>query len=70
MSRGIYFSSIFLVILSSSVLSAQPTTQPDGLTRDFTVSPMRVQQLNGVDTFLYGEAETTLADIRQPWTCC
>lgn len=49
-----------------AVRAQQPATKPAGASgADYLVTPMRVQQLAGADHFLYAEAETNFAELKQ-----
>src|SRR5262245_60746539 len=64
MSMPIQFVTFLAIGAVSTVLCHAPaTTQP--ATRDFAITPRRVQQLRWADNFVYAEAETTFPNLKQ-----
>ena len=54
---------VVLIGMTASIAVAQaPATRP--AEREFAVTPLRVQQLQGIDEYCYGEAQTTFADLK------
>jgi effector-binding domain-containing protein len=58
------FVALMFLISSTTFCAAQPTTKPAAAGKQpYAVTPMRVQELKGFDTFAYVESETSFADL-------
>src|SRR4051794_29113465 len=55
---------MLISVTTMCAAAAEPTTKPaDPAKQGYAVTPMRVQELKGCDTFVYLESETSFADL-------
>jgi hypothetical protein len=60
--RHTFLSMLLFAAFGSEAVAQAPATRPAD--RQFSVSPLRVQTLAGIDTYSYGEAQTNFADLK------
>jgi effector-binding domain-containing protein len=59
----IQFVTVPAIVAVSTVLCHAQATQP--AQRDFAITPMRVQQLAGAETFVYADGDTMFPNLKQ-----